>query len=264
MKACTAHMDRDVVLPRTSDTDVVQGFSDFIAELNQFQFSWGHQLYSSGQVFHESSECGFADENMDDCVSCADLKASRQQLNAAMTSRPSVQECEPRDGHDGSSLTWNAECCRENDYTWCTWALKQQTKSLGAVRKVKSVSFHDTVNVTILDHHGSIDFDVKQALVHDVLRHFWHMDGQIVSTDMMRRTLTRLGMKGNVDIGASTGSFGTESGSAQMSDLVGAHETGHTDSGAMWWPDLVASTMQSGRRKPLFISTWYLAADRIS
>ena len=261
---CQRGSQRDVVLPRISEAEVVQGFSDFFAELDLHRSTWGHHVCSSGQVFPESSECGFADENMDDFANCNALKASGQQSNAIITTHPSVQEFEPYDVHEESSSIWNAGLCSENDHTWCTWALRQNVKSLRPTRKVKSVSFHDTVNVTILDQSGKIEFDVKQSLVHDMLRHFWHLDGQIVNTDVMRRTVTRLGLNGNVDIVASAGSFRTDSGNTQMSELVDAYETGHTDSGALWWTDLLASTMVSGRGKPSFIATWFLAVDRIA
>ena len=62
MKTSMAQVDRDVMQLRPDDKDVVKAFSEYLTEMNQYQFSWELHAGRSAKRPSLLSECGIADK----------------------------------------------------------------------------------------------------------------------------------------------------------------------------------------------------------
>ena len=157
-------------------------------------------------------------------------------------------------------MVWD---CHGDNYTWCRWSSEKLHPAPSCATGAKSVSFHEIVDVTLVDGNDSVVFDIQQEVVHDVLRQLWHIDGQLLAPAIMGQMLSRLHMEGRLDISSSTGRFEAGGHHDEASERPGATDDIQANSMALWWPDVVSSSASVTSKKPAFISTWYLAAGRV-
>ena len=146
------------------------------------------------------------------------------------------------------------------EYTWCSHAATISQAVLQFACK-KRVGFCDSVEVRFVHDLQTLDVVIAESMRFDMLRHFWHLHGQITTWGDLQRVVTKLAGQGLVEV--PTGN--TEGGDQLVVEVDRQHveirnlEEAHPD--GLWWQGLTSMCAREDPR-PEFIATWYLAPHR--
>ena len=174
----------------------------------------------------------------------------------------SVQEFEPHALHDGAF--WTCDVNMQQHYPWTRDHLKDDDcASHEQLQNSRCVSFNNVVSVRCISEHSCFEADFHIQNVHDQLRHFWHLDGQIATGSDIFATLRALQHTGEIQNLKQGSTLEMNKVAAAREDQPHVNEdfasTAHAN---LWWNDLIENKFPSQDRRPVFVSTWYLAPGR--
>ena len=223
-------------------SNVLQLLNKFVDNHFAGEFSWTKTLSTPNEFSLEVSEHeGFADgtdkgdENKSNCEGaeekCNDLLQEYLLADTGISTESTDDSFEPHDFHAGILQRRRTNTQRGLP----SWSRNQVTSG-----GRKRVSFSEDIELVLdLEGASSIYF-LNDASCQILLRHFWHLDGQIASFETMISILnqfTRAGQCANqmIENGFDFSHIGLDSRSSN--DCL-PHSTVGPFTGALWWNDI--------------------------
>ena len=293
VSASWTHMDRDVEQHSTLSNcsaqvlcDQLYGFVQssrhFVDELSSHAFSWSsgpdaHVFQSASQVPSELVSIG-ALQNVDSGIdfesascslrkSCVDaseflMESTMNWVDYELSERISATS-DPLSNEPvaSSELLHNPVTVLASDPFHCADLF---SSSKGTTTKGKHVSFCEEVKVILAAPDAACSFSMNAQDVHQWLRHFWHLDGQIATWKVMQCVLANWQFTRSIWDLRAEGVACSESISSQSAIAVSVEYFPFCtqESNALWWSDLQTTVAAESQRTPWFVDTWFLAVDR--
>ena len=145
----------------------------------------------------------------------------------------------------------------QDGHTWCNPAAAPSQTDLQYAYD-KRVGFCDSVEVRCFQDDQNLDFVIEESCKCDILRHFWHLDGQITTWTDLQRVITRLVGRGIVDGSSNYMEVGGQHDLSDNEQLVESGELEGEHKNGIWWQGITQMCTHDDPR-PEFVATWFLA-----
>ena len=239
----------------------------FAANLSLYTFSWTRSFSSTVEsplkvVGHEG--CAYTAANGDRNVSGSD-EADEEGDSLSQGSHSTGIESQSESTDDGFGPHEFSGGVMHHRFADVFGRVPSWSRNRVPHDGRKCVSFNHEVEL-ILDLEGTASSHLlNDADVHDVLRHLWHMDGQIASFEAMNSILnqfTRAEQCADQRVGNVHHFSHADGARSSCSDRIPQSVAG-AFTGALWWNDVKVSCGNRDTRAPWFIATWFLDVERL-
>ena len=126
----------------------------------------------------------------------------------------------------------------------------------------RRVSFAAFVDVHLFEDDHELHFQLPEIARWDVLRHFWHQDGQVLQWSQMSQVVNVLSNQfAGLDVERYQLEDSRESATAHGTSF---HHFCPGEDFAMWWHEVASQCAEWRDRRPTFIATWFLSQGEFS
>ena len=130
------------------------------------------------------------------------------------------------------------------------------------VRLPRQVSFAAFVDVHLFEDDHELHFQLPEIARWDMLRHFWHQDGQVMQWSQMSQVVNMLS---NQFAGFDAERYQLEdSRESAIAHGTSFHHFCPGEDFAMWWHEVASQCAERRDRRPTFIATWFLSQGEFS
>ena len=156
-------------------------------------------------------------------------------------------------------MTAPLRTCAEDNVDLCEVQGYPKSQGEQGALLPRHVSFAACVDVHLFADEHELHFQLPETARWDMLRHFWHQDGQVMQWSQMSQVVDLLS---NQFAGSSAANPQLSDSWASAADQsTSYHHFCPGEDFALWWHEVAAKCADCRDRRPTFIATWFLSQE---